>query len=99
MEALSFYGEKRNMSENNSASGRKAAKPGKGFLIGSLVFAFGFVANIIIGKISVMQGATQAMGIGDVGEFLILFVAVVLFIAACLARERAATAEKSPTNQ
>ena len=87
------------MSENNSASGRKTAKPGKRFLIASLVFAFVFVANIIIGKISVMQGATEAMGLGDVGEFLVLFVAVVLFIAACLARERATTAEKSPTNQ
>ena len=87
------------MSENNSATGRKTAKPGKGFLIASFAFAFVLVANIIIGKISVMQGATEAVGIGDVGEFLVLFVAVVLFIAACLARERATTADKSPTSE
>ena len=87
------------MSEDKSASGRNTAKPGKGFLIASLAFAIVFVANIIIGKISIMQGATEAMGIGDVGEFLVLFVAVVLFIAACLARERATTADESTSNQ
>ena len=87
------------MSENKGASKRKAAKPGKGLLIASLVFALVFISNIVIGKVSVMQGATEAVGIGDVGEFLVLFVAVVLFIAACLARERAAAADKSPTSQ
>lgn len=72
------------------------AKPGKGFLIASIAFALVFIANVVIGKISVMQGATEATGLGDVGEFLVLFVAVVLFIGACLARERAAMRSKSP---
>jgi len=48
-----------------------------------------FLVNIVVGKIAVLGGATTTPGLGDVGEFLILFAAVVLFIAACLARERA----------
>ena len=64
-------------------------KSGRGFLIGALVFFVIFAANIVWGKIAIIQGATTTPGLGDVGEFLTLFVAVVLFIAACLARERA----------
>ena len=48
-----------------------------------------FAANIVIGKIAILGGATTVPGLGDVGEFLVLFAAVVLFIAACVARERA----------
>ena len=54
-----------------------------------------FIANIVIGKIAVVGGATTVPGLGDVGEFLVLFAAVVLFIAACLARERAQNQEKN----
>lgn len=63
-------------------AGRKALL-GAGFL-----FAI-FVVNIVVGKIAVLSGATTVPGLGDVGEFLVLFAAMVLFIAACLARERA----------
>ena len=49
------------------------------------------IANIVVGKIAVLGGATTVPGLGDVGEFLVLFVAVLLFIVACLARETAAT--------
>lgn len=52
------------------------------------VFAV-FAGNIVIGKIAVLNGATTVPGLGDVGEFLVLFAAVVVFIVACLARERA----------
>ena len=48
-----------------------------------------FVANTIYGKISVLRGATEVPGLGDVGEFLVLFVAVLFFIVACLEREKA----------
>ena len=54
-----------------------------------------FVANIVIGKIAVLSGATVVPGLGDVGEFLVLFAAVVLFIVTCLSRERIADAQKS----
>jgi len=53
----------------------------------ALLFAI-LVANIVVGKIAVMQGATEVPGLGDVGEFLLLLASVVLFIVACLVRER-----------
>ena len=80
-------------------SGGSPSKPGKGLLIGSICCALVFLANIVIGKIAIVQGATEAPGLGDVGEFLVLFVAVILFIGACLARERAAAADSNPSNQ
>jgi len=58
-------------------------------LLGAGVLFVVFIANVVIGKIAILGGATSAPGLGDVGEFLVLFAAVVLFIAACLARERA----------
>ncbi len=58
-------------------------------LLAAAVLFLVFVANIVIGKIAVLGGATVVPGLGDVGEFLVLFAAVVLFIAACLTRERA----------
>jgi len=63
-------------------------RPGGRLLLGALAFFLIFCANIVIGKIATMQGMTSAPGLGDVGEFLMLFVAVVLFIAACVAHER-----------
>lgn len=58
-------------------------------ILGAAAFFAIFAVNIVIGKIAVLRGATTVPGLGDVGEFLTLFVAVVLFIAGCLARERA----------
>ena len=65
-------------------------------LLGAGVLFAVFAANVVIGKIAVLGGATSAPGLGDVGEFLVLFAAVVLFIVACLARERA---QNSETNE
>jgi len=56
-------------------------------LAAALLFAI-LVVNIVVGKIAVLQGATTVPGVGDVGEFLLLLASVVLFIVACLARER-----------
>ena len=58
------------------------------------VLTLAFAVNIVIGKIAVLGGATVVPGLGDVGEFLVLFAAVVLFIVACLAREAAAETDK-----
>ena len=69
-------------------SGRRA-------LLAAAILFLVFVANIVIGKIAIVGGATTAPGLGDVGEFLVLFAAVVLFIAACLARERAQNRDNS----
>lgn len=78
------------MATPTSAENGKVKKPGRFLLLASLGFFLIFAASIVIGKITVSQGATKATGLGDVGEFLTLFVSVVFFIAACLARERAA---------
>ncbi len=68
---------------------------GRGALIGAGVLFAVFTVNIVVGKIAVLGGATTVPGLGDVGEFLVLFAAVVLFIAACLARERAQDRESN----
>ena len=52
-----------------------------------ILFAI-FAGNIVLGKMAVLDGATTAPGLGDVGEFLTLFGAVVLFIVACLRYEQ-----------
>ena len=67
---------------------------GKALIGAGLLFAV-FIANIVIGKIAVLGGATTVPGLGDIGEFLVLFAAVVLFIVACLARERAQDQENN----
>ena len=83
------------MATSPNAENGKAKKPGRFLLLASLGFFLIFAVSVVIGKITVTQGATQASGLGDVGEFLVLFVSVVLFIAACLAHERAAKARSS----
>ncbi len=70
------------------------SRTGRGALLAAAILFLIFVANIVIGKIAVLGGATVVPGLGDVGEFLVLFAAVVLFIAACLTRERAEDSRK-----
>ncbi len=73
-------------------------KGGGVLALAGLLFV-GFLINLVVGKIAIMNGATQAPGLGDVGEFLLLFVAVLLFIVGCLqretARDRAQQADKT----
>ncbi len=64
-------------------------------LLGAGVLFAVFAVNVVVGKVAVLGGATTVPGLGDVGEFLVLFAAVVLFIAACLARERAQDRENN----
>ena len=68
---------------------------GRHALLGAGVLFAVFAVNIVVGKVAVLGGATTVPGLGDVGEFLVLFAAVVLFIAACLARERAQDRESN----
>ena len=58
-------------------------------LFGAGILFVIFAGNIVLGKMAVLDGATTAPGLGDVGEFLTLFGAVVLFIVACLGYEQA----------
>lgn len=68
-------------------------KAGLPAMVGAGILFALFCINLVIGKIAVLGGATQLPGLGDVGEFLVLFVAVVLFMAGCLSRERAAQSD------
>ena len=72
-----------------------AKPPGRNYLLASLVCALAFAANVIYGKIAISQGATTTPGFGDVGEFILLFVTVAFFIAACVTRERAEKAAEA----
>ena len=81
------------MSESNKEP-PALSRTGRGALLAAAILFLVFVANIVIGKIAVLGGATVVPGLGDVGEFLVLFAAVVLFIAACLTRERAEDSRK-----
>jgi|GEM_PF-1189536 len=77
------------MSDQSELQAVKSPAPGRGYLLASLACAIAFAANVVYGKIAISQGATTTPGFGDVGEFLVLFVTVAFFIAACVSRERA----------
>ena len=66
---------------------RSSGRNGRWALWAAGALSLVFVGNIVIGKLAVLGGATTAPGLGDVGEFLVLFAAVVLFIVACLFKE------------
>lgn len=55
----------------------------------ALLFFCLYVLNVLVGKISVMAGATTPIHAGDVPEFLILLAAIISFVIAALAREAA----------
>ncbi len=63
---------------------------GRYALLGAGILFVVFAVNIVVGKVAVLGGATTVPGLGDVGEFLVLFAAVILFMIGCLAREAAA---------
>ncbi|NQU59566.1 MAG: hypothetical protein HQ512_00380 [Rhodospirillales bacterium] len=57
------------------------------FWAAGIVFAL-FVADILMAKAQVLSGATIPVHLGDTLQFLVLLVAVTLFIAGALVRER-----------
>lgn len=56
------------------------------FGLSGLFFAF-YAANVLSGKLSVLAGS-ENRGVGDVAEFLLLFIAVICFVAGTLFLER-----------
>lgn len=56
------------------------------FGLGGLFFAF-YAANVLTGKLSVLAGS-EFRGVGDVTEFLLLFSAVICFVAGTLFLEQ-----------
>ena len=71
---------------------------GRNALIAAGVLFAVFAVNIVVGKVAVLGGATTVPGLGDVGEFLVLFAAVILFMIGCLAREAAADSNQKRRN-
>jgi len=63
--------------------------------ISGVLFAV-FVANIIAGRILVSSGTTGGTGLPGAAEFLIFLAAVVFFVIAIVARERARAERGEP---
>ncbi len=76
----------------------KWIKSSAALLAAGLLFV-GFLANVVVGKLAILEGATVLPGLGDVGEFVLLLLAVLLFIAGCLQREAAAPSSQKSTGQ
>jgi len=57
------------------------------FIAAGIIFA-GFIADIMIAKIQVLWDVVIPVHLGDTLQFLILFLAVALFVIGTLAREK-----------
>ena len=55
-----------------------------------------FGGDILSGKIQVMSGSVLPLPLGDLGQFLVLLVAVALFVIGSLAREEAEKRRDDP---
>ena len=62
-------------------------KSGTGWLWAAGILFIVFVANIVLGKAALSPDFQAPFSLSDVGEFLLLFVAVICFIAGVLCRE------------
>ena len=62
-------------------------KSGTGWLWAAGVLFIVFVANIVLGKAALSPDFQAPFSLSDVGEFLLLFGAVICFIAGVLCRE------------
>ena len=65
------------------------------FRAAGVVFVL-FVADILIAKIQVLSGNVMPFHLGDLGQFLVLLVAVALFVIGSLAREEAEKRRHDP---
>ena len=65
------------------------------FWAAGVVFAL-FVADLLIAKIQVLSGKVMPLHLGDLGPFLVLLVAVALFVIGALAREDAEKRRDDP---
>ena len=57
------------------------------FCMAGMVFAV-FVADILVAKIQVLSGSVMPVHLGDTLQFLVLLVAVTLFVIGTLFQER-----------
>lgn len=74
---------------------RDRSRQARRFLVAAgWVFAI-LVADIIIAKIQVVMGASIPVHIGDTGQFLILLLAVTLFVVGAILREKQTDSEQA----
>ena len=66
---------------------KSKSKSGRGWLWLAGVFFLVFVANIVLGKAALSPSFEAPFLFTDVGEFLLLFGAVICFIVGVLCRE------------
>ncbi|GBF28006.1 hypothetical protein MnTg02_03068 [bacterium MnTg02] len=62
----------------------------KAFLIAALIVFALLVIDILVAKVQVMMGINIPLHLGDTGQFLLLLVAVVLFVIGALFKEKVA---------
>ncbi len=66
------------------------------FWAAGVVFAL-FVADILIAKVQVISGNVMPLHLGDMGQFLVLLVAVAFFVIGSIAREEAEKQRDDPS--
>lgn len=65
------------------------------FRAAGVLFAI-FVADILIAKIQVVSGTVMPVHLGDWPQFLVLLIAVALFVVGSIAREEAENPRDDP---
>lgn len=81
--------------KDQARRGRRVSTERFCFWAAGVVFAL-FVADILIAKVQVMSGNVMPLHLGDLGQFLVLLVAVTLFVIGSLAREEAEKRRDDP---
>lgn len=81
--------------KDQARRGRRVTRERFCFWAAGVVFTL-FVADILIAKIQVLSGNVMPLHLGDLGQFLVLLVAVALFVIGSLAREEAEKRRDDP---
>ena len=81
--------------KDQARRGRRVSTERLCFRAAGVVFAI-FVADILIAKVQVMSGTVMPFHLGDWPQFLVLLVAVTLFVIGALAREEAEKRRDDP---
>ena len=69
---------------------RDHSRHARRFLIAAGCVFAALVADILVAKIQVLMGASIPVHIGDTGQFLVLLLAVTLFVIGAILREKEA---------
>jgi len=73
-------------------------KPASSLIAASIVFAV-LVGDILIAKAQVMMGASNPLHLGDTAQFVLLLLAVVLFVVGTIHKEALADRDSKEENR